>query len=54
MTKTTKFMKQSGSQGDSERRHDGSRRRAGEQASVLGWTQGKEKESGSKGWLRGG
>lgn len=23
--KTTKFMKQSGSQGDSERRHDGSR-----------------------------
>ena len=26
MTKTTKFMKQSGSQGDSERRHNGSRR----------------------------
>lgn len=26
VTKTTKFMKQSSSQGDSERRHDGSRR----------------------------
>lgn len=40
MTKTTKFMKQSGSQGDSERRHDGRQVRTGARERV---ERGKEK-----------
>lgn len=45
VTKTAKFMKQSGSQGDSECRHDGSHRL---EASRLGWVREDEREGGRR------
>lgn len=44
VTNTAKFMKQSGSQGDSECRHDGSHRL--EASSRLGWVREDEREGG--------
>lgn len=45
MTKTTKFMKQSGSQGDSEHRHDGRGRVGGlRRAGELGWARERKRE----------
>lgn len=55
MTKTPKFMKQSGSQGDSERRHDGScRLEASRQVRIGARERVKRGERGKEKWTRVG